>query len=46
MFPSRQIFAVEKLLPLAGVAIAGVFIGGQCQIRKSSDQKTARNKSF
>lgn len=24
MFPSCQIFAVEKLLPLAGVAIAGV----------------------
>jgi hypothetical protein len=29
VFPAREVFAIEKLFPLVGVAGAGVLLGGE-----------------
>ena len=48
MLPSSQIFTVEKLLPLVGIALANVliFIGGEGECDQSGKHKNRNNKSF
>jgi hypothetical protein len=48
MFPSVQIFAVKKLLPLAGIALAGVLllISRKRARHQPCKHKNAYSKSF
>jgi hypothetical protein len=41
MLPARQIFAVEKLLPFIGIALAGIliFVGTKGEHGKTGQQK-------
>src|SRR5215468_8434159 len=46
MFPSRKIFPVEQLLPLARVAFACIFVSTERQRREAGDHKNADTESF
>jgi hypothetical protein len=48
MLPSGQVFAIEKLLPFVGIALANILIliRGEGQGYQTGKQKNADSKSF